>query len=79
MISIPGSLSFANLVMMSSTPAESAGGCQIRVPRSINLLFNTILTLSVLGVCSFYIEHNQNIFQKSKNYTVKSHVTLTCH
>ena len=26
MISIPGSLSFAKLVIMSSTPAKSAGG-----------------------------------------------------
>ena len=36
MISIPVSLSFPNLTMMSFAPAKICGGCQIRVPRSIH-------------------------------------------
>ena len=34
MISIPGSLSFAKLVMTSFVPEKNCEGCQIRVPRS---------------------------------------------
>ena len=62
MISIPGSLSFAKLVMMSSTPAKSAGDARHasqdpfihgnqRCPIQSRLQ-------SVLGVRSFYVESN---------------------
>ena len=58
-ISIPGSFSFAKLVMMPSAPAKSAGDARyvsqdpfIRCPIQSRLQ-------SVLGVRSFYDEHNK--------------------
>ena len=60
MISIPGSLSFTKLMMMSSTPAKSAGGARYafqdpficRLPLSPG----QSRLQSVFGVRSFYVE-----------------------
>ena len=61
----PGSLSFSKWVMMSSAPAKSTGGCQIRVPRSIHSInvvpYNPARLQSVLGVRSFYVERNKQV------------------
>ena len=54
MISIPGSLSFAKLVMMSSAPVKSVGMPDTH-PRSIHCPIQSRLQ-SVLGVHSFYVE-----------------------
>ena len=54
MISIPGSLSFAKLVMMSSAPAKSAGVPDTRPKSPIQSRLQ-----SVLGVRSFYDERNK--------------------
>ena len=63
MISIPGFLSFAKLVMMSFTPAKSAGDAryvsQIHSFKAINIGYPIQSWLqSVLGVHSFYVERN---------------------
>ena len=63
MISIPGSLSFANLVMMSSAPAKSAGDARYTsqdpfIQSTLSHKIPTPICQSVLGVRSFYIERN---------------------
>ena len=60
----PGSLSFAKLVMMPPAPGKCAG-CQTRVPTSMHS-FNQRCPIqspfqSVLGVRSFYVEHNNGL------------------
>ena len=56
----PDSLSFAELVMMSSAPAKSAGDADTRLKiHSFNQRCPIQSRLrSVLGVSSFYIERN---------------------
>ena len=63
MISIPGSLSFSKLVMMSSAPAKSAGGSRYAtqdpfIHSNQHCPIQSRLQ-SVLGACSFYIECNK--------------------
>ena len=62
MISIPGSLSFAKLVMMSSAPAKSSGDARYASQDPlIHLLIVPVLQTrlqSVLGVRSYYVERN---------------------
>ena len=61
MISIPGSLSFAKLVMMSSAPAKSAGDARdaSQIP-SFNQRCPIQSRLQpVLVVHSFYVERNE--------------------
>ena len=57
MISIPGTLSFAKLVMMSSAPAKSAGGARYRLHSVVDCPIQSRLK-SVIGVRSFYVERN---------------------
>ena len=58
----PGSLSFAKLAMMSSAPAKSAGDARYASQDPFILLWIDFLIQSrlqsVLGVRSFYVEHN---------------------
>ena len=65
-ISIPGSLSFAKLVMMSSVPTKSAGDAryasQDPLIESLNQrCFIQSRLQSVLGVRSFYVERTKLI------------------
>ena len=64
MISIPGSLSFAKLVMMSFAPAKSAGmpdtGPKIRSFRQ-STLSHTISTPIFIRSTFFYVERNKLI------------------
>ena len=56
MISIPGSLSFAKLVMMSSTPAKSAEYARYASQDPfIDCPIQSRLQTQ-LGVCSFYVK-----------------------
>ena len=69
MTTIPGSLSFAKLVMMSSAPAKSAGETRytsqdIDIP-FIDFPLQSRLQ-SALGVHSFYIEQNKLVCLCSK-------------
>ena len=68
MISIPGSLSFAKLVMMSSGPANLRGMPDTR-PKIHSFLDCPIQSRfqSVLGVRSFYVERNKFVY---KNFEV---------
>ena len=75
MILIPGSLSFAKLVMISSAPAKSVGGRQIRIPRSIHsrsMLSHTILTPICIRSAFFLVERNyvqvKVVITKCPNY-----------
>ena len=65
MISIPGSLSFAKLVMMSSVPAKSAGDARYAFQDSfIHSLIDCPIQSrfqTQLGVRSFYVERNNRI------------------
>ena len=72
MISIPCSLSFAKLVMMSSAPAKSAGDA---TPKFHSFAYYSIKSRlqSVLGVRSFYAERNKVLGKLSfllQKYTV---------
>ena len=68
MISIPGSLSFAKLVMMSSTPAKSVGAarCASQDPFIQCCPIQSRLQ-SVLGVRSCYVEHNKIFIYRRPN------------
>ena len=57
------SLSFAKLVMMSSTPAKSAGDARyaFQDPFIQTTLSHTISTPICIGVRSFYVERNNVI------------------
>ena len=66
MISIPGSLSFAKLVMMSSAPAKSAGDVRYA---SQNPFTHSLIGCPIqsrlqkqLGVRSFNVEYNYICF-----------------
>ena len=76
MISIPGSLSFAKLVMMSSAPAKSAGMPDAR-PKIYSLNQRCPIQSrlqSVLGVrFSFYVERNEGM-ENVKILAVPLHV-----
>ena len=63
MISIPGSLSFAKLVMMSSASAKSAGDARYACPKIHSFVDCPIQSRlqTQLGVCSFYVERNDAI------------------
>ena len=64
MILIPGSLSFAKLVVMSSAPAKSAGNARYASQNQFNLRCPTQSRLqSVLGLRSLYVERNGNQFK----------------
>ena len=71
MISIPGSLSFAKLVMMSSAPAKSAGDA--RYASQVPLIHGNLRCpiqsqlQSILGVRSFYVERNEISFHSHAN------------
>ena len=56
MISIPGSLSFAKLVMMSSTPAKSAGDTSIQ--SGLQSVFSSAFFLCQMQ--TGYLEFNTN-------------------
>ena len=58
MILIPGSLSFAKLVMMSSAPAKSAGDARY-VSQDPFIAPDDLNSKSNLGVHSFYVKCNQ--------------------
>ena len=65
----PGSLSFANLVMMSSASANSAGGgggggegCEIRVPRSIQSTLCHAISTPICIRSGFFLRRTQQIF-----------------
>ena len=64
MISIPGSLFFAEVVMMSSGPAKSAGMLDTRPKiHSVDQRCPIRSRLqSILGVRSYYVEHNKTIY-----------------
>ena len=55
MISIPGSLSFAKLVMMSSAPAKSAGDARDPL---IDCPIQSRLQTNLIGMRSCYVERN---------------------
>ena len=58
MISIPGSLSFVKLVIMSSAPAKYAGDARYASQDPFNQFCPMKSRLqSVLGVRFFYVEH----------------------
>ena len=74
MISIPGSLSFAKLVMMPSAPANSAG-MPDTLPKIHSFVYCPIQSLlqTKLGVRSFYVERNKyptNIIYKGNFYQI---------
>ena len=57
MISIPGSLSFAKLVMMSSAPAKNLPGMASPQDPLVRRLSHPIF-----NVCSFYVERKFRVF-----------------
>ena len=59
MISIPGSLSFAKLVMMSSAPAKSTGDARYasQDPFIQSTLSHAISTPNVIRSAFFYVGH----------------------
>ena len=59
MISMPGSLSFAKLVMMSSAPAKSAGDARYASQDPFIRWSIQSRLQSVLRVCSFYVERGE--------------------
>ena len=63
MILIPGSLSFAKLVMMSSSPEKFAGGGGGGMPDAytkIHSLSHTILTpICIRSTCAFFLHGTQ--------------------
>ena len=61
MISIPGSLSFAKLVMMSHAPAKSAGDARYASQDPFIRCIIQSRLQSVLGVRSFYVERNDEM------------------
>ena len=77
MISIPGSLSFAKLVMMSSTPAKSAGDASysVRVPRSIHSLTDHLshtISTPIRISTAFFLHQMQQVlplFLQEKTHT----------
>ena len=64
MISIPGSLSFANLVMMSSAPAKSAGDARYASQDPfIRLLSHTISTPNAIR-SAFFLRRTRQMLTK---------------
>ena len=64
MISIPGSLSFAKLVMMSSAPVKSAGDARYASQDPFIRCAVQSRLQTQLGVRSFYVERNKDETKK---------------
>ena len=82
----PGSLSFAKLEMDAIRPCKTCGGCQIRVPRSINSRQSRLQ--SVLGVRSLRLIYTHRFFSPirrfhhmctSAPYPLNPHYFHKCH